>query len=294
MADDALDDLIAQSSGSVQLSLEDQRILHALSKANTPKGTKSKVSRPQVNDALGVRFIYGASRPNLVCSLLHVCDIALEPNENIVDLKVGDSTRWIIERTASGSPVGMIEHIIVKPTDIGLKSNLRIYTDRRSYYLDLTSSEKEFMPQISFIYPEQALQNYAHVKSELLNTLKTRTINIPSNERSYSSNDSNLVLMDNLDFNYQYSGEASLYPIRTFNDGKKTYIQMPKKVMSASLPALVVVHGTHLLSDDDIAVTNYRIKDDKFIVDGLPKHIRLFLGSPNHNQATSADIVHNL
>ena len=94
----------------------------------------------------------------------------------MVDLKVGDSTRWIIERTASGSAQGMIEHIIVKPTDIGLQSNLRIYTDKRTYYLDLSSSDKEFMPQISFIYPEQALQNFAQIKSDLMNKLKTRTI----------------------------------------------------------------------------------------------------------------------
>ena len=284
MADDALDDLIAVSGSNYQLSAEDKKVLDALSKANSHKGAKGKVSRAQVSDATSVRFVYGASRPNLVCSLLHVCDIALEPNETVVDLKVGDSTRWIIERTASGSAQGMIEHIIVKPTDIGLQSNLRIYTDKRTYYLDLSSSDKEFMPQISFIYPEQALQNFAQIKSDLMNKLKTRTI--------ATNSDQDPVLIDNLDFSYSYSGDESLYPIRTFNDGKKTYLQMPPKLMNSTLPALVVVNGTHLFSEDDIAVTNYRIKDNKFIIDGLPEHIRLMSGNQDNGVAKSADIIH--
>ena len=284
MADDALDDLIAVSGSNYQLSAEDKKVLDALSKANSHKGAKGKVSRAQVSDATSVRFVYGASRPNLVCSLLHVCDIALEPNETVVDLKVGDSTRWIIERTASGSALGMIEHIIVKPTDIGLQSNLRIYTDKRTYYLDLSSSDKEFMPQISFIYPEQALQNFAQIKSDLMNKLKTRTI--------ATNSDQDPVLIDNLDFSYRYSGDESLYPIRTFNDGKKTYLQMPPKLMNSTLPALVVVNGTHLFSEDDIAVTNYRIKDNKFIIDGLPEHIRLMSGNQDNGVAKSADIIH--
>ena len=284
MADDALDDLIAVSGSNFQLSAEDKKVLDALSKANSHKGAKGKVSRAQVSDATSVRFVYGASRPNLVCSLLHVCDIALEPNETVVDLKVGDSTRWIIERTASGSAQGMIEHIIVKPTDIGLQSNLRIYTDKRTYYLDLSSSDKEFMPQISFIYPEQALQNFAQIKSDLMNKLKTRTI--------ATNSDQDPVLIDNLDFSYRYSGDESLYPIRTFNDGKKTYLQMPPKLMNSTLPALVVVNGTHLFSEDDIAVTNYRIKDNKFIIDGLPEHIRLMSGNQDNGVAKSADIIH--
>ena len=284
MADDALDDLIAVSGSNYQLSAEDKKVLDALSKANSHKGAKGKVSRAQVSDATSVRFVYGASRPNLVCSLLHVCDIALEPNETVVDLKVGDSTRWIIERTASGSAQGMIEHIIVKPTDIGLQSNLRIYTDKRTYYLDLSSSDKEFMPQISFIYPEQALQNFAQIKSDLMNKLKTRTI--------ATNSEQDPVLIDNLDFSYHYSGDESLYPIRTFNDGKKTYLQMPPKLMNSTLPALVVVNGTHLFSEDDIAVTNYRIKDNKFIIDGLPEHIRLMSGNQDNGVAKSADIIH--
>lgn len=284
MADDALDDLIAVSGSNYQLSAEDKKVLDALSKANSHKGAKGKVSRAQVSDATSVRFVYGASRPNLVCSLLHVCDIALEPNETVVDLKVGDSTRWIIERTASGSAQGMIEHIIVKPTDIGLQSNLRIYTDKRTYYLDLSSSDKEFMPQISFIYPEQALQNFAQIKSDLMNKLKTRTI--------ATNSEQDPVLIDNLDFSYHYSGDESLYPIRTFNDGKKTYLQMPPKLMNSTLPALVVVNGTHLFSEDDIAVTNYRIKDNKFIIDGLPEHIRLMSGNQDNGVAKSADIIY--
>lgn len=285
MADEALDDLLAISGKDYQLSAEDRQILSALNKANNPKSSKARVSRPQVNDATGVRFIYGASRPRLVCSLLHVCDIALEPNENVVDVKAGDSARWIIERSASGSPQGMIEHIAVKPTDIGLQSNLRIYTDKRTYYIELSSSEKDFMPQISFIYPEQALHNLAQIKSDLQKSLQSRTIS--------SDSEQSAVLIDNLDFNYQYSGDDNLYPIRSYNDGKKTYLQMPPKIMSSRLPALVVVNSTSFIGEDETAVTNYRIKGDKYIIDGIPERIRLILSNQDNGSSKSADIIHH-
>lgn len=149
----------------VQLDSEDLAILKELTRKESKK--TGLTSKPVVSSPGEVSFIFGASNPTLVCSLLRVCDIALEPGENVVDIKVGDSTRWIIERSASGSPQGIVEHVTVKPTDVGLISNLRIYTDRRSYYLDLKSSDKEFMPLVRFLYPENTLQKFAQVKEQL-------------------------------------------------------------------------------------------------------------------------------
>lgn len=270
------------SAFPLQVSLDetDLKILKALSEG---KGKKLS-SKPVVNAPDQVSFIYGASRPTLVCSLLHVCDIALEPGENVVDLKAGDSARWIIERSASGSPQGIIEHIAVKPTDTGLTSNLRIYTDRRTYYLDLKSTPSEFMPSIKFVYPENSLRKYAQIKAQLQQQQSQIARNtVQAGERSFN--------LSELNFAYKLQGDKQLRPLRVFNDHRKTYIQMPPEVMQQGrMPALVAVHESGgLFSDDKTAIINYRIQDNSFVVDGLYPHLRLILGQQS-SHALSADI----
>lgn len=265
-----------------QLDSEDLAILKELTRKESKK--TGLTSKPVVSRPGEVSFIFGASNPTLVCSLLRVCDIALEPGENVVDIKVGDSTRWIIERSASGSPQGIVEHVTVKPTDIGLISNLRIYTDRRSYYLDLKSSDKEYMPLVRFLYPESALQKFAQVKAQLQQQEAERARQTLQVGRA----DFDLTA---LNFNYQISGAKEILPLRVFNDKRKTYIQMsPQLMLQGRLPALVAVHKDGgLLSDPQTALINYRIIDNNFVVDGLPPHLRLILGQDS-NQAACVDI----
>lgn len=286
MADSALDDLL-QANGENILSAEDLKVLQALSTAQNSR-SQSLVSQPIVTNPNEVRFIYGASRPTVVCSLLHVCDIALEPGESVVDLKVGDSARWMIERSASGSPEGIVEHITVKPTDIGLLSNMRIYTDRRTYDLDLKSSAKEFMPSIAFSYPQNSLQKFQQAKELLRQNAQLNTTMVPNAQGGNSVN-----LLSDLDFNYELDGDEEIFPLRVFNDGHKTYIQMPEQMLQGKLPALVAVTSTRTWGQDSTSLTNYRLQKNSFVVDGLPPHLRLILGNNESATPLSADIVYH-
>lgn len=310
-ADSALDDIIALGGNQNTLSKQDIEILKALEASNNPKAKKSAVSRPIVERPGEVRFVYGAGRPTVVCSLLHVCDISLEPGESVVDVQTGDSARWVVGRSAHGSAQGMVEHVTIKPTDIGLESNLTIYTDKRSYSIDIKSSAKDFMPNVSFIYTEQSMQRYQNIKNELLarkrnnelnlsasgdelaladeNEYVSETAAIPGRKRAKSS----VALLSGLDFNYQVSGDKEVIPLRVFNDGKHTYVQMPQKLSEGMLPAIVEVTQTHVFSEDATAVTNYRLQGNNFVVDGIPRHLRLFIGNEDSGRAMSADIIRN-
>ena len=310
-ADSALDDIIALGGNQNTLSKQDIEILKALEASNNPKAKKSAVSRPIVERPGEVRFVYGAGRPTVVCSLLHVCDISLEPGESVVDVQTGDSARWVVGRSAHGSAQGMVEHVTIKPTDIGLESNLTIYTDKRSYSIDIKSSAKDFMPNVSFIYTEQSMQRYQNIKNELLARKRNNELNlsasgeelaladedeyvsetaaIPGRKRAKSS----VALLSGLDFNYQVSGDKEVIPLRVFNDGKHTYVQMPQKLSEGMLPAIVEVTQTHVFSEDATAVTNYRLQGNNFVVDGIPRHLRLFIGNEDSGRAMSADIIHN-
>ena len=85
-----------------------------------------------------------------------VTDIALQDGEQLVGsgpVAAGDTVRWIIGDTESGDGGAKKVHILVKPTRPDLITNLVINTDRRTYHLELRSTEKTYMASVSWIYP---------------------------------------------------------------------------------------------------------------------------------------------
>ena len=89
-----------------------------------------------------------------------VTDIALQEGEQLVGsgpVAAGDTVRWIIGDTESGTATAKKVHILVKPTRPDLVTNLVINTDRRTYHLELRSTEKTYMASVSWIYPQDEL-----------------------------------------------------------------------------------------------------------------------------------------
>src|SRR5262245_65562152 len=89
-----------------------------------------------------------------------VTDIALQDGEQLVGsgpVAAGDTVRWIIGDTESGTAPTKRVHIEVKPTRPDLVTNLVINTDRRTYHLELRSTEKAYMASVSWQYPQDQL-----------------------------------------------------------------------------------------------------------------------------------------
>ncbi|WP_166802898.1 TrbG/VirB9 family P-type conjugative transfer protein, partial [Pseudomonas aeruginosa] len=64
--------------------------------------------------------------------------ITLQPGEELVTVAAGDTVRWIVGDTSSGSGDALRVNVMVKPIRSGLKTNLVITTSRRTYLLELT------------------------------------------------------------------------------------------------------------------------------------------------------------
>ena len=80
---------------------------------------------------------------------------------------------------------------------------------------------------------------------------------------------------DKLDFDYTFrSRYRHLRPVRIFDDGEKTYIKMPAEMAHREAPVLVV-----LGADGKGEMTNYRVKDQTYIVDRLFDRANLVLGT---------------
>ncbi|WP_176719735.1 MULTISPECIES: TrbG/VirB9 family P-type conjugative transfer protein, partial [unclassified Pseudomonas] len=67
--------------------------------------------------------------------------VSLQPGEELVTVAAGDTVRWIVGDTSSGGGADLRVNVLVKPIRSGLKTNLVITTSRRTYLLELTSTE---------------------------------------------------------------------------------------------------------------------------------------------------------
>lgn len=100
---------------------------------------KNKPTLPFLGEDGSIQFIYGTTLPSVVCAPLYGSDIALQPGEVIRQVMLGDASRWKVSPGTSGSGENTVAHIVVKPSDAGLSTNLVIHTDRRSYNIRLVS-----------------------------------------------------------------------------------------------------------------------------------------------------------
>ena len=112
--------------------------------------------KPVAGSGGAIKFVYGAQQPSIVCAVLQVCDVALQPGEQVNSINLGDTARWTVEPAITGSGATEVQHLIIKPMDVGLETSLVVTTNRRSYHFRLRSHRTEYMPQVSFTYPEEA------------------------------------------------------------------------------------------------------------------------------------------
>ncbi|MCX8657360.1 P-type conjugative transfer protein TrbG [Gilliamella sp. B2894] len=230
----------------------------AIAIAEKWKGDISSGAKPVKGKDGSITYLFGAQQVSIVCAVMRVCDLALQPGEQVNAIHVGDSGRWIIEPAVSGSGSGEIIHVLIKPFDVGLETTLFIATDRRTYNLNLKSHRKQYMPSISFTYPEEAIAKWDLIRNQSKKEFEDRTI--PKTGE----------YLGNLNFNYSISGSAPWKPIRVYNDGVKTIIQMPSSMKNKEAPTLLVIRQNKgLFSKDESVMVNYRLQGDRYIVDSI-------------------------
>ena len=203
-----------------------------------------------------VRFLYGAQQPSIVCAVLQVCDVALQAGEQVNSINLGDTARWTVEPAITGSGATETQHLIIKPLDVGLETSLVVTTNRRTYHFKLRSHRTEYMPQVAFTYPEDALTKW--------DAIRTRE----ARERDDKTIPQTGEYLGDLSFDYDLDGSASWKPVRVYNDGRKTIIEMSKAMQQTESPSLLVVRKEGgFFSDDETVMVNYRVQGDRYIVD---------------------------
>jgi type IV secretion system protein VirB9 len=223
-----------------------------------------------MRDAAGrVVFPFGQSVPTVICAPLRICDIELEKGETVRGAPhIGDSVRWKVAPAVSGSGDRQLTHLIVKPTEAGLDTNLIVPTDRRTYHIRLVSSAERYVSSVAFNYPEDSESDWQNL---------TRT-----GSRAGEAPEMPAVSVDRLNFNYQIkvvSGKPAFRPIRVMDDGYHTYIAMNEDMPQRDAPALIGISPA-----GEEQMINYRLKGNLYIVDGTIHKLALISGAGRRQQ----------
>lgn len=184
--------------------------------------------------------------------------IALQPGEELVTVAAGDTVRWVVGDTSSGSGNELRVNVLVKPIRSDLKTNLVITTNRRTYLLELTSTDEAWMASVSWDYP----------RDQML-ALQRR-----NQAAEAAAPVDNGLALEHLRFRYAISGSQPPWkPVRAFDDGRKVYIQFSAGIAQSELPPLFVIGA-----EGDGQLVNYRFRPPYYIVDRLFGAAELRLG----------------
>ena len=192
----------------------------------------------------------------------HVTNIMLQEGEELVGpgpVASGDTVRWIIGDTVSGSGLMRRVHILVKPTRADISTNLVINTNRRTYHLELSATTSTYMAAVSWTYPQDALIALRNAEAET-----ERSAPVAAG-----------IDFSSLSFDYRLSGDRPAWrPVRVFDDGRQVFIEFPASIANGDMPPLFVVGA-----DGSAELVNYRVQGRYMVVDRLFDKAELRLGA---------------
>jgi type IV secretion system protein TrbG len=197
-----------------------------------------------------------------------ITDIALQPGEQLVGsgpVAAGDTVRWIIGDTQSGSGATLQVHILVKPTRAELMTNLVINTNLRTYHMELRSTERTYMASVSWQYPQDQL-------------IALRRQNAQAEAaRPVASG----VDLANINFRYAIEGDRAPWrPLRAYDDGKQVFVEFPRGIGQGEMPPLFIVGAEGNTSE----LVNYRVRGNYMIVDRLFAAAELRFGAGDNQK----------
>lgn len=178
----------------------------------------------------------------IYCCPGYVTDIQLQLGEQIQRITTGDKSRWNIETFFSDVLEGGRWHIYLRPLQLGLETNIIIATDKHNYQV-LAATDTLYNPIVEWNYPGETQEYDSGIKSQ-------KVLEVES--------------VDKLNFSYiiSKSKRYSWTPNFVFDDGFRTYINIPEDVLHKINPALFMVN-----QDGTLVFVNYLISNGNLVVD---------------------------
>ena len=181
----------------------------------------------------------------------YISTILLEPGETVLDIAAGDTTRWMVSQTLTGTGETSRTLIIVKPLAAKLKTNIVLATDRRAYLIEAVSVTGDtYTAQVAWSYPKPPVPEAPPPPPP------------PPPP----------VLNYGYDITPPWRKAPVWTPVSVWDDGKKTWIAFSSNVAAADMPPLFVRTG------EGLELVNYRVEGQTYVVDRLFDRAELRLG----------------
>jgi len=175
--------------------------------------------------------------------------IEFEEGETIGTISMGNPSLWLFETLGN--------RLFLKPVgEDNSETNMTIISSKRVYHFELMAKEargindKDLIFVAKFVYPDEKDKNLVSFPKIL-----------PSDEPDMRD-------LSIYNFNYQYTGEPAIAPIKIFDNGEFTYFQFAKK--NAEIPAIFSVD-----SEGFESLINFRAAGSYIIVEKVAPQFTL-------------------
>lgn len=286
-----------ETFGTIKEKVPPRPIDDKASKLAKEFAQKNNGPDPTLGMGGAVVYTFGTTTPRILCRPMRVVDIELEPGETVTAAPfIGDSVNWQVLPASSGSGADLTMHVMIKPSMPDLATNLIIHTSRRSYHLDLVSSNSHYTPHVKFSYPQQEISK--DVWEAFLAGIETQKAAEKANQPYIlpheaiaaegahetfrkASAQPQTPYISNLDYNYRIvpkSKNVEWLPAAVYTDGAKTYIQFPQNLNNLEAPVFLAVRNGQR------ELVNYRVVGNTYVIDSVINKGVLLAGSGAYSQ----------
>lgn len=196
----------------------------------------------------------------------YVTDVQLRPGEVVQKIASGNTTQWQVDVDI----IDGVQHVYIKPMVSGIRTNMIINTDQRSYrFLVNSTDEMEYVVVFNFAELDREAQLKA--EAEALAAQQARLDNLKRLQNTHFNTNYKVIKTKNVKTVY--------VPKNIFDDGQKTYIEVSDLALRDNLP---LVYSYDDWEKGKLQLVNYRLKHNVIEIDKVVNKMRVMFSQNSY------------
>lgn len=196
----------------------------------------------------------------------YVTDVQLRPGEVVQKIASGNTTQWQVDVDI----IDGVQHVYIKPMVSGIRTNMIINTDQRSYrFLVNSTDEMEYV--VVFNFAELDREAQLKTEAEALAAQQARLDNLKRLQNTHFNTNYKVIKTKNVKTVY--------VPKNIFDDGQKTYIEVSDLALRDNLP---LVYSYDDWEKGKLQLVNYRLKNNVIEIDKVVNKMRVMFSQNSY------------
>lgn len=196
----------------------------------------------------------------------YVTDVQLRPGEVVQKIASGNTTQWQVDVDI----IDGVQHVYIKPMVSGIRTNMIINTDQRSYrFLVNSTDEMEYV--VVFNFAELDREAQLKEEAEALAAQQARLDNLKRLQNTHFNTNYKVIKTKNVKTVY--------VPKNIFDDGQKTYIEVSDLALRDNLP---LVYSYDDWEKGKLQLVNYRLKNNVIEIDKVVNKMRVMFSQNSY------------